>query len=116
VCFYVLNFLCAVVWAVRSRSAPWFPPKWLKPGVIDVYLGIATHGTDRQTGHNTSIMVRAMEEGRGLSVSKNVNVCTDGAANMSSDAVGAAQDLVEWSDGAVKGLHLLCVFVCDYSD
>jgi hypothetical protein len=74
-------------------------------------MGLGAHGTERQTGYNTAAKVRAIEEGRGVSVSKNVEVCTDGASNMSSDEVGAAQFLVDWSDRAVKGVVVDCFYV-----
>jgi hypothetical protein len=65
---------------------------------------MATHGTDRQTGRNIALKMRAIEEGRGHSTTKNVSISTDGAPNMASDAEGAAEQMVLWSDGAVKCL------------
>jgi hypothetical protein len=85
------------------NSATFFPHEVpIRACPRHVYLGLATHLTDQQTGRNIAGKVRTIQENRGHPVTKNVAVCTDGAPNMSSDAIGAAEQLVLWSSGAVK--------------
>jgi hypothetical protein len=71
---------------------------------------MATHGADRQTGRNIALKVRAIEEGRGHSTTKNVSVSTDGAPNMASDVAGAAEHMVVWSEWSCK--MFVCVSMC----
>jgi hypothetical protein len=97
----------------KAGYASWFRNEGKLRGPKLVYVGMATYGTDRQTGLNVVQKTRDMEKGRGVPETKTVDVCTDAASNMSSDDVGAAQQLVDWCLGAIESL-CTCVYISSF--
>jgi hypothetical protein len=111
----ILSPSTGLVNTFTKTSASFYPHENpVRPSQRHVYVGMATHGTDRQTGINIAEKVVDIEGKRGQPETKNVSICTDGAPNMNSDAVGAAETLVKRSHGAVKCFFLFIVFILFY--